>query len=121
MSDRRILSSAARLTGRNIASRRKKLGLNQDELADILGITPAALSRIENGVTAPRFSRLDQIAEALQCHVSDLFRTPGEPLEASLLVLEELLRQFPPESQTRLVAILEEVLRSLRRILPPRK
>ena len=59
-----------KLLGKAIAERRAALGMSQFDLAERLGIAPASLSRIENGLAAPRFSRLEEIAEILDCPVS---------------------------------------------------
>lgn len=60
--------------GANIRSRRKELGLTQEQLAEKIGVGHQALSRIENGSMAPKMDRLPALAYALQCTVSDLFR-----------------------------------------------
>ena len=52
----------AAVLGANIAGRRQLLGMNQADLAARLDMAPDALSRIENGYTAPRFGRIEQIA-----------------------------------------------------------
>ena len=44
------------------------------ELSEKLDITPDVVSRVENGYIAPRFGRIEQIAIALDCSVSELFR-----------------------------------------------
>lgn len=46
-----------KVVGQTIAKRRQSLGISQFELAERLNIAPASLSRIENGLAAPRFSR----------------------------------------------------------------
>lgn len=75
-------SQTAKL-GKKICSRRKKLGMTQEQLAERLGVVHQALSRIEQGHTAPKMDRLPAIAKALQCTVSDLFRDEAETDYAS--------------------------------------
>lgn len=75
--------------GKKISSRRKKLGMTQEQLAEKLGVVHQALSRIEQGHTAPKMDRLPAIAQALQCTVSDLFRDEAETDYASRM--EDLL------------------------------
>jgi transcriptional regulator with XRE-family HTH domain len=43
--------------------------LTQDKLAEKLSISGASLSRIESGLAAPRFPRLEDLAEILGCQV----------------------------------------------------
>ena len=56
-----------KVVGQTIAKRRQSLGISQFELAERLNIAPASLSRIENGLAAPRFSRLERI-QPLRSH-----------------------------------------------------
>lgn len=64
--------------GKQIRSRRKQLGMTQEQLAEMLGVGHQALSRIEQGHMAPKMDRLPAIARALQCTVPDLFRTSDD-------------------------------------------
>ena len=52
--------------GAAIKEFRKKANLTQDQLADKLGTTKAAISRYESGKRTPRYDQIIQIAEALQ-------------------------------------------------------
>ncbi|MDR1396575.1 MAG: helix-turn-helix domain-containing protein [Desulfarculales bacterium] len=52
-----------------MAHRRRAVGLTQDKLAEKLSISGASLSRIESGLAAPRFPRLEDLAEILGCQV----------------------------------------------------
>lgn len=67
-------NSLTRLVGRNIYSKRKRLGLTQEELAERIGIGQQSLSRMEKGRIAPKFERLQIIADTLMCPIADLFR-----------------------------------------------
>lgn len=64
------------IVGANITARRKLLGWNQAAFAERLGMGADSLSRIERGLVAPRFQRLEEIAEILECSVAELFMTP---------------------------------------------
>ena len=63
------------IVGANITARRKLLGWNQAAFAERLGMGADSLSRIERGLVAPRFQRLEEIAEILECSVAELFMT----------------------------------------------
>lgn len=88
-----------KVVGQTIAKRRQSLGISQFELAERLNIAPASLSRIENGLAAPRFSRLEEIAEILDCPVSVLFRMNDETLKNTSDTIAELVGSLPPEKQ----------------------
>ena len=92
-------TSAGKVVGQTIAKRRQSLGISQFELAERLNIAPASLSRIENGLAAPRFSRLEEIAEILDCPVSVLFRMNDETLRNTSDTIAELVGSLPPEKQ----------------------
>ena len=51
---------------------RKLLGLTQEELADKLGMTQAAISRFETGDRKPDVDDLISIAKFFGCKVDDL-------------------------------------------------
>lgn len=103
-------SNLAKTVGANIVRRRKELGISQESLAEQLNITNSALSRIENGSAAPRFSRLEVLANILHCHVVDLFRSPSDPLCVHLDMLADLLKPYPQETQEELVSMLANTL-----------
>lgn len=73
----------ATIVGANITARRRLKGWNQAAFAERLGIGADSLSRIERGLVAPRFPRLEQMAELLECPVAELFQTQEERERAS--------------------------------------
>lgn len=94
------------LVGRNIAERRKHMGFSQDKLAEALEISASALSRIESGQATPRFERLEELANILQCEVADLFRRNDQSLSVRLETIEDMLKPLPAETQEDLVHLL---------------
>lgn len=64
----------ALIVGANICARRKLKNLTQASFAEQLGIGADSLSRIERGLTAPRFNTLEKMADLLDCPVADLFQ-----------------------------------------------
>lgn len=59
--------------GEQIASRRKEMNLTQDELAEILGVTPQAVSKWERCNGLPDIALLPNIASALGLSLDELF------------------------------------------------
>jgi transcriptional regulator with XRE-family HTH domain len=53
---------------------RKKLGLSQEALADVVGVDKTAVSHWENGIARPDMSRLPAVAAALGVSVDALIR-----------------------------------------------
>lgn len=72
--------------------------MTQEELAEKLGVGHQALSRIENGVMAPKMDRLPLLAKCLKCTVSDLFRTDRDSAEYAMR-LEDLFTGLSKQKQ----------------------
>jgi len=83
MKDNKI-NKVAQLLGSNIAAYRKRKGWTQAFLGEQLGIGTDSLCRIERGVMAPRYHRLQDIADLLDCTIADLFKTPQEMADSCL-------------------------------------
>jgi len=58
--------------GARVRLRRKELGMSQDQLARAVGITFQQVQKYEHGTNRISFSRLAEMAEALDCSVTDL-------------------------------------------------
>ena len=93
------------IVGRNILRHRLKHDVNQAELANRLGITQDAMSRMEKGKIAPKMSRLPEIANALGCTVSSLFREQSTDTEERAAAIAEILGGLPAEAQDALVEL----------------
>jgi len=102
----RKVQELASVVGLNISRRRKEMGFSQAQLAEKLEIGPDSLSRIEKGVVAPRFPRLAEMADILDCAVADLFRMEGDPLSVKLDSLTDMLRPLPPDAQEDILALM---------------
>lgn len=84
--------------GRRVKSARLQRGLTQAELADAIDKAFETISNIERGKTAPNFSTLADIAEALQIPLKDFFdfgdtELPAERQE-QLLLLNTMVGQM---------------------------
>ena len=60
------------MNGKNIAILRKKREINQEELARLLSINVATLSRWENGHFEPKASTINKLCEILHCTETEL-------------------------------------------------
>lgn len=105
--------------GAVIMERRKRKGFTQTELAEQLGIEQHSLSRIEKGVIAPKFSRLRDIALALDCTVADLFRQTSDPALAKAEKVCELLNELSPPLQDIVLNHVEQTVSTLKHIPIP--
>ena len=53
---------------------RKRKGVSQKELAELLGITPSALCQYEKGKRTPKIALLIKISEVFDCTLDELMR-----------------------------------------------
>ncbi|MGN1421554.1 MAG: helix-turn-helix domain-containing protein [Eubacterium sp.] len=61
--------------GKNIAALRKEKGMTQEELAQMLGVSPQAVSKWENLTSCPDIALLPDIAEIFGVTVDELLRS----------------------------------------------
>jgi transcriptional regulator with XRE-family HTH domain len=112
-----------RALGNAIRLRRRSLNLTQDQLATACGVSFQQVQKYENGANRVSFSRLVQIARALECQVTDLTSALDEPTFASadfeflrLMTLPgavDLLQRYEvmtPEGRRQLVSLLEIIV-----------
>ena len=59
--------------GNRIRRLRLQRGLTQEELAELMGTSQAAVAMWETGARMPRADKLPKLAKVLGCSVSDLF------------------------------------------------
>ncbi len=59
--------------GKRFKEIRKKFGYTQDKMAEIAGIEPQSISKIESGKNFPLLSNLDKIAAKLGISIEDFF------------------------------------------------
>ena len=110
--------------GAAVRIRRRSLAISQEALAEQCGVSFQQIQKYENGANRISFSRLVQIARALQCRVVDLMDVldgPDREITGDLDLLTrmrtpgaiELLaayEQMPPEARTSLVGLLRAVV-----------
>jgi transcriptional regulator with XRE-family HTH domain len=88
-------TTAKILLGSRIKELRTGRGLSQEQLAEMVGVDPKHLSRIETGLNAPTVDRLEIIAYSLGVEIHSLFifghlDTPKAQLER----IEEMLKRL---------------------------
>ncbi|MCL0083606.1 helix-turn-helix domain-containing protein [Thermodesulfovibrionales bacterium] len=70
-----MMSTGLSTIGKNIKKYRKKLGISQDKLSKLAGITVHTITKIESGVTPdPRIKTIKKIAKALDISVDKLLK-----------------------------------------------
>lgn len=69
--------------GKRIALLRKQSGMSQEKLAELLCISPQAISKWENGYTTPETSLLPVLAQIFQCSIDEIIM-PAYLFEAEI-------------------------------------
>jgi transcriptional regulator with XRE-family HTH domain len=94
--------------GRKIKELRTGKGLTQDALAEKLGVSPQAVSKWENGVTAPDIGLLPAISAGFGVTIDDLFELTDEVHFERILNMICVHQVIPPDD----FAYAERFLRS---------
>jgi len=121
--DARAADELDRALGNAIRLRRRSLNLTQEQLATACGISFQQVQKYENGANRVSFSRLVQIARALECRVTDLTSALDQPNFAAadfeflkLMTLPgavDLLKRYEvmsPDSRRLLIDLLRSLM-----------
>jgi transcriptional regulator with XRE-family HTH domain len=100
--------------GAKIAEKRKRLGMSQGRLSELLGINQVSLSRMENGEISPKFSRLQDIADALSCSVAELFHFESSDSAKKGEKIAEMINTLPERAQGLVAALVVTAVTELR-------
>ncbi|MEK9680078.1 MAG: helix-turn-helix transcriptional regulator [Rhodospirillaceae bacterium] len=110
-------NSTDRHVGAEIRRRRIMLGLSQQELADLIGVTYQQAHKYERGINRISASRLYDIANVLQVPVGHFFDTLGDEestgLEPKQRMCLELARNFMSISDEEQQEALSQMARVL--------
>lgn len=75
MNDERAANAIDRKVGQRVRTRRLEIGMSQERLAELLGVTFQQVQKYEKGVNRIAVSRLWDISVALELPVSRFFET----------------------------------------------
>lgn len=97
--------------GKRFKDIRKKFGYTQDKMAEIAGIEPQSISKIESGKNFPLLSNLDKIANNLGIELEDFFdyehKADVEQMRTSLLEIYDSLDLEEKEKLLRIARVLK--------------
>lgn len=77
MNDERAANAVDRRVGQRVRARRLEIGMSQERLAELLGVTFQQVQKYEKGVNRIAVSRLWDIASALELPVARFFDGAG--------------------------------------------
>ncbi len=105
------MAAYKKLLGQKVRQLRKQNGYSQERFAELVGIDPNSVSRIECGVYYPSLDTLEKIAKVLKVEMRDLFLFSNK--ESA-----EELRTYLVQTASELdVEKLREVVRAVRKIV----
>ncbi|AWM81718.1 hypothetical protein DKL61_09590 [Gammaproteobacteria bacterium ESL0073] len=102
------------LIGQAIAKYRKQAALSQEQLAEALGIGYEAVSRMERGVVIPTVDRLIEIAEIVNCPVTELLSQSSPRPTDEVVHLHQLLSSLSVENKQWLMEQVEQWVAKLK-------
>lgn len=80
-----------RAVGQNLLAQRLARGLTQQQAAELVGIQPESVSRIENGTIVPTLLRLRQFSRVYDCGLADLLeRASNHPGDLAMRIAHEI-------------------------------
>ena len=101
-----------RAMGKRIKIVRQRSGLTQDQLAELVGLSPKYISGIERGVENPTMDILLRIAKALEVEPYDLFLF-GESEESEKALrkgIEKMVREADKEKLQLYFDVMRNIL-----------
>ena len=105
-----IKSKASIITGQCIRNFRQQFGWSQEVIANLLGISVPAFSKIETGVTDVNLSRLEQIANAFEVNIVNLLSSgENESMPGITPLIDSLQRQLA-ENEAEILRLQRKVI-----------
>ena len=102
--------------GNRIAKRRTELGMSQEGLAELAGMSRVSIVRIENGEQIPRSHTAERLCRVLGITMNDLYQTDPEmpqTLDVQLQSLKNGLENISIQKQQQFFQMAEVILRGL--------
>ncbi len=74
---------------RNLKERRRRLGLTQAKLAELIGVSTSFVTEIETSRKAPSFSTIEKIGRALEVPCWTFFCEDGDKFTGDVTVIDQ--------------------------------
>ncbi len=96
------------LLGARFKEIRKKMGYTQEQFAEIIGIEPQSISKIESGKNYPLLTNLEKIANKLNINLSEFFIYEHKSDISKLKqILNDTFDELSPESKECAVRLIK--------------
>lgn len=108
-SEARTANEVDKFVGSRIRARRLEIGISQERLADMVGVTFQQVQKYEKGVNRVSASTLYRVCQALDISVTALMPSlqtrPTAASESAFAELSDLVTKLSPEGQTLLLEL----------------
>lgn len=112
MNDRQK-ASFVKAIGKAISRKRAAAGLSQEKVAEALGISREAVSRMETGVAIPTIVRLAELAEIFDCGIEELLTEASNRQLDQGHQIAKLLDGTTEQNRTMLLDVIKQLVRGL--------
>ena len=100
-----------KIIGKRIQELRKKRGITQEELAEVIDISPHYLSALERGLYNIKLEILVKILNYLDCSADEVFcEVVNKSFAVSSSRLSERLEALPMEEQNKILAVVDTMI-----------
>ncbi|MBQ9084899.1 MAG: helix-turn-helix transcriptional regulator [Clostridia bacterium] len=100
-----------KIIGKRIAQYRRRKGMTQEELSEILEITPHYLSALERGLYNIKLEMLVKILNTLECSADEVFcDVVDKSSSITTSRLSMLLNNLPIDEQKKILAVVETMI-----------
>ena len=102
-----------KIIGKRIQEFRKKKGMTQEELSEIINVTPHYLSALERGIYNIKLETLVKILNTLDCSADEVFcDVVNKSFAVTASKLSEKLEFLSLEEQQRILAVVDTMINS---------
>jgi Predicted transcriptional regulators len=107
------LRAFIRSVGQALLHERRRCGMSQQKVAELVGVEPESISRIENGVIAPTLTRLRQFAIIYSCSLTSIIGETSDQLSDIAL---KLTKEFEGLTESDRVFVANQAIATARHI-----
>ena len=105
-----------KIIGKRIQEFRKKKGMTQEELSEVIDISPHYLSALERGIYNIKLETLVKILNCLDCSADEVFcDVVNKSCAVTPSRLSERLESLPAEEQERILAVVDTMINSAKK------
>lgn len=111
--DKILRKSLVKSIGKAISHKRVTFGLSQEKVAELLGISREAVSRMETGAAIPTVVRLAELAEIFECGIEELLTEASNRQIDQARQITALLDGLSEQNRTMLLNVIKQIIDGL--------